>query len=283
MTIWNQLAEFEATFITTQDGVVTRIVRGGLTNAEHRPVLMLHGRGGHLETFRYNLPELAKSRTVIAVDLLGHGLTAHAGEHYSVAEIAHHVDQVAGELDDGRGFDLVGQSLGAWAGILANLAGAPFHEIALIEPAGLQSQDDRMSDDRVKAAFDKGGQAFEAPTTETVRLRFAQLLHDSASCDDEMVELRRLLYSLPGATEVHKAVRVADNEADVITGDQLRSLKRPLLLIRGEFGHIPTDVYERAAAAAAGSVIRTVPRAKQWPHFEQPHAVNQYIVDHFER
>ena len=283
MTLWNEFAGCETSFVAGRGGIRTRIVLGGPEKSDRRPVLMLHGRGGHLETFRYNLPEIAKTRTAIAVDLLGHGLTAQSGTTYSVAEIARHLGSLVTELDDGRGFDLVGQSLGAWAGILAALAGAPLHHMALIEPAGFQPHGDRMADDGVKKAFQQGGRAFRAPTTETVRLRFAQLLHNPAACDDEMVELRRRLYSLPGAADVHQAVRRADNDPHVITAEQLRRLGRPLLLIRGEHGHIPLPVFREAAGAVEGSVVTSVSNAKQWPHYEQPRTVNKHIIDHFER
>src|SRR5947199_6334402 len=53
-----------------------------------RPLILLHGGLGAIEMFGPNLPALAKGRQVIAVDLQGHGLTAHIDRPLSVASMA---------------------------------------------------------------------------------------------------------------------------------------------------------------------------------------------------
>lgn len=280
---------FWSTYITAEvrladvNGTRTRIVAMGDAGSGARPLLLLHGRGGHLETFVHNVESLAARGPVVSVDLLGHGLTEQAGDSYSVGELTDHIVSVVEHFDDGRGFDVVGQSLGAWVALrVAERVSARIGKLVLIEPAGLQSEEDRMADPRVRQAFANGGKAFEAPTIDSVRLRFAQLLHDPEACEDEMVELRRLLYSIPGATDVHQAVRRADNTEFLIEPELLATLPSAPLFIRGEHGHIPLDVFEQCLAAVPAAALATVPYAKQWPHYEQPDLVNHHILTHLE-
>ncbi|WP_216915633.1 alpha/beta fold hydrolase [Nocardia noduli] len=282
MTLWSTYLNSHLRFIDAA-GIRTRVVTTpGPT--DRRPVLLLHGRGGHLESFHRNVAALSTHSEVVAFDLLGHGLTAHAGTTYDIGEITRHANHVIDLLDDGRGFDVVAQSLGAWTAMLSSLERpGRFGRMVLIEPAGLQRQSERLDDPRVRQASSAGGQAFDNPTAENVRLRFAQLLHDPGSCDDEMVELRCRLYRLPGAGAVHKAVRTADNDTDVITSHALRDIAAPVLFVRGEHAHLPTDLLRDAADHISGAELFTVEAAKQWPHYEQPDQVNARVIHHFER
>ncbi|MDQ6522190.1 alpha/beta fold hydrolase [Nocardioides sp. LHD-245] len=284
MSLWSDYAGSEVRMVTC-GGVRTRIVvTPPHDDSGGTPVLVLHGRGGHLESFHRNVPALSARRTVISVDLLGHGLTEHAGTRYDVGEIAGHLDQVMAQLDDGRGFDVVAQSLGAWA-VLHLLATRPpaIRRLVLIEPAGLQTHAERMSDVRVRTAATAGGRAFDDPSIDNVRLRFAQLLHDPTVVEEELIDLRRRLYALPGAGAVHLAVRSADNAAYVVEPACLAVAGRSILFLHGEHGHLPapllTDIAGRLPAARAV----TIPAAKQWPHYERPELVNAHLLQYLER
>lgn len=281
MTIWTSYLGSEVRYVAVA-GVRTRVVITA-GSPDGRPVLALHGRGGHLESFHRNVPALARHGRVVSVDLLGHGLTAHAGTSYDLQEIAGHLRSVIEIVDDGRGFDVVAQSVGAWAAMLVALEGGPIHRLVLVEPAGLQTQADRIGDARVAKAARAGGRAFDEPTEANVRLRFAQLLHDPATCEDEMVALRHRLYSLPGAGMVHKRVRTADNEHLVLRAHRLARIDRPTLFVRGEHGHLPESLLVEVAGAMPSARVETLPRAKQWPHYEQPLQFNELVHQHLER
>lgn len=278
MTIWTDLLGAEVRIVEA-GGVRTRIAAAG----SRGPLLiLLHGRGGHLETWHRNIAAWAASRRVVAADLLGHGGTEQAGTDYGVAELLAHasalIDRVLGEAGEERA-DVVGQSLGGWvAAWWSRQRPERTRRLVLLEPAGLQSEAERLADPRVAAAYERGGRAFDQVTSDTVRLRLGQLLHDPDAVDDEMVELRRSLYGAPGATEVHKAVRRADNTAWLLTPDWWAAHKVPTLFVRGESGHLPLDVLERAAAAGPDSRVHTVPSAKQWPHYENPAVVSTEVA-----
>ncbi len=177
---------------------------------------------------------------------------------------------------------LAGQSIGGWVGARIALARPELiRALALIEPAGLQSEAQRLADPRVAAAFERGGRAFAEPTADAVRARLEGLVADPATIDDELVETRRALYAPAEARAVHRAVRAADNSAALLDHAALTTLRErglPLLLIRGEHGHTPAAVVE-AAAQTAGAQLHTLPGAKQWPQLERPGAVNDLLDD----
>ncbi|MFE3020028.1 alpha/beta fold hydrolase [Streptomyces sp. NPDC059256] len=274
MSLWTDLLGAEVRHINA-GGVPTRTISLGSGPA----VLFLHGRGGHLETFTRNVAAVAApGRRAIAIDLLGHGLTGRSTEgQYTIDELAGHVRAVLDALDLAEA-DLVGQSLGAWAAALTALE-APdrVRRLALIEPAGLQSEAERLADSTVRAAYQRGGRAYEEPTADAVRARLGGLLADPASVDEELVEVRTRLYGPPEARDVHRRVRAADNTRWLLTQERLAGLLVPTLFLRGELGHTPLTVVEAAARAVPDAAVATVPGAKQWPQFERPRQVNELL------
>lgn len=275
MSLWLDLLGAQIRQIRAGD-VTTRVVSMG----SGPPAVFLHGRGGHLETFARTLPAIAAAgHRAIAFDLLGHGLTQRADHgRYGVEDIADHAAAVLDtlQLDDP---DLVGQSLGGWvAALLALRAPSRGGRLALIEPAGLQPEDERLADATVRAAYERGGRAYAEPTPDAVRSRLAGLLADPGDVDPEMVEVRTMLYRPAEARQVHRRVRGTDNGASLLTPGRLAALTVPTLFVRGEHGHTPARVVDMAAAAAPGARVLTVPGAKQWPHYERPGVVNDALI-----
>ncbi|GAB2857633.1 alpha/beta fold hydrolase [Actinocorallia aurea] len=276
MSLWTDLLGAEIRHVDAA-GTATRVASLGSGEA----VVLLHGRGGHLETFARTLPALAAAgRRAIAIDLLGHGLTGRSPSgSYPVAELTRHVLAVLDALGLDSA-DLVGQSLGGWAAALAALrAPERVRRLALIEPAGLQAEAERLADPTVRAAYERGGKAYAEPTPEAVRTRLAGLLADPSTVDAELVEVRTALYRPEDARRVHRLVRAADNGASLLTPERLSGLARPVLFIRGEHGHTPASVVSAAVSAVPRARLLTVPGAKQWPQYERPDLVNSALVD----
>jgi pimeloyl-ACP methyl ester carboxylesterase len=94
-----------------------------------------------------------------------------------------------------------------------------------------------------------------------------------------MVALRTALYRLPGAGAVHRAVRRADNTDWQLDRSAIAQTGVAPLILRGEHGHIPTAVLEDVAMRAKGRLV-SIPGSRQWPHYENPTVVNEY-VDHY--
>lgn len=277
MTIWTDLLGAEVRYVDA-GGVRTRVVNMGAGP----PVLALHGRGGHLETFARTIPALATRHTVIAADLLGHGLTEATGGDFSVRRLAAHVLDLMDALGLGAPA-LLGQSLGGW--VAAHLAiedPARVGSLALIEPAGLQTEQERFADPAVRSAAVTGGRAYTEPTLDAVRDRFAGLVHDIAAVGDEIMRVRQVLYAPQEARAVHLAVRAADNASAVLTPQRLAAIGAPTLLVHGEYGHLPTGVLDAAARAIPRCRLVIALGTKQWPQYEDPAFVNTELIRFFE-
>ncbi|MFI0370647.1 alpha/beta fold hydrolase [Actinomadura sp. 1N219] len=280
MSLWTDLLGAQIRHVTAA-GVRTRVADLG----SGEPVVLLHGRGGHLETFARNLPALAAAgRRVIAFDLLGHGLTGRSPSgSYTVEALTGHVLAVLDSLGLAAA-DVVGQSLGGWtAALAASRAPERVRRLALIEPAGLQPEAERLADPAVRAAYERGGRAYAEPTPEAVRTRLAGLLADPAGVDAELVQVRTVLYRPEEARRVHRLVRAADNAPSLLTPERLATLTAPVLFVRGEHGHTPAAVVEAAVRAVPDARLLTVPQAKQWPQYERPELVNASLIDFLDK
>jgi pimeloyl-ACP methyl ester carboxylesterase len=83
------------------------------------PVLvLLHGAGGQAGTWFRVAPELAKTHRLIVPDLAGHGGSAPASGPIEVRQVLEAAEALIGKLTNGDRVTLVGNSLGAWIGML---------------------------------------------------------------------------------------------------------------------------------------------------------------------
>lgn len=79
------------------------------------PLLLLHGGLGNIGLFAPAIPELAKTRTVIAVDLYGHGRTALTDRPMNFVDVGNDLAMLIRELGF-RQVDVVGYSMGGGVG-----------------------------------------------------------------------------------------------------------------------------------------------------------------------
>jgi len=263
----------EVRFVETAQGRVRVVTLGNGPD-----LVLLHGRGGHLETFARNIAPLSQSYRVIALDLAGHGLSAPIDPPYTIDRLAEHTYAAFAALRLSRPH-IVGQSLGAW--VAAHLAiedSRTCERLVLIEPAGLMAEEERLANPKIAEAYKKGGEAFEKPTREAVAKRLTGLLADPNSISDELLDIRTALYQPETARAVHKAVRNADNSPFLLTPQRLRALEPKTLFVRGAQSNTPENVVSAAVAACRDAAMAVTP-GKQWPQFESPDTVNTIIKE----
>jgi len=127
-----------ARLVTLAGGMRLRVVEIGPPSGA--PVLMIHGWGACVYTFRYALDALARAgKRAVAFDLRGHGLSDKpvGREAYSTSTLLADVRGVLGALDIERA-DLVGHSLGGGIALRFALAYPDcVRRLVLAAPVGL--------------------------------------------------------------------------------------------------------------------------------------------------
>ncbi|WP_328457623.1 alpha/beta fold hydrolase [Amycolatopsis sp. NBC_00438] len=192
--IWGELGELEHTLryvdVPLDGGVVrTRVLQAG-TGPE---LVLLHGTGGHLEAYARDLAGLARDFHVTVYDMVGHGWSDLPDRPYTIDVLAAHLVSLLDVLGIDRAH-LSGESLGGW--VVAWVAAHHpdrVNRLVLNTPGNIANKPEvmaRMRDSTMAAVRD--------PSDATVRRRVEFLFHHKEMVTDELVNLRRRIYSRPG-------------------------------------------------------------------------------------
>jgi len=258
-------------------GVRTRVLEAG-----DGPVLvLLHGTGGHAETYCRNLGPLSRRFRVCAVDMVGHGFTDRPPLDYSLDDYARHVVGLLDALGAERAH-VSGESLGAmvaaWVGIThperVDRVVMNTGTLARPDPAGQAQLDDLEQRTHALAA---GG-----VTREAVRHRMNWLVADPSRMTDEMIECRLRIYREPGmlddvATIMSRVVGMlrGDRGDEYMAPGVLARLERPTLVLWTEDNPgQSTELAERVSADLPDGRFQVLTDCAHWPQFERPDIFN---------
>ena len=257
----------------------------------NEPLILLHGIGGHGETYARNIPNLAKHFHVYALDMLYHGYSQK--EPFDGANIVDgYVDSLA-EFIDTQGLKrphIEGESLGSIvafhlglkypgkAGKLILNTGAP------VEWKGLPGFRDNPQgfEALAKASLD----AVNNPTLETIRKRLEWLMAKPDRVTDELVDIRLKLYQDP---DVRRSMNNVYTNAFVdltmfekywVQEEDCANLKHDSLVFWTEFnpGEGP-EIGERFASLIPGAKYYCMADAAHWPQWEHPEEHDQVLID----
>jgi 2-hydroxy-6-oxonona-2,4-dienedioate hydrolase/2-hydroxy-6-oxo-6-(2'-carboxyphenyl)-hexa-2,4-dienoate hydrolase len=270
-------------------GTETRLVHG--KHSVHRvfecgkgdPLFLIHGIGGHGETFARNWHALGERFHVYAIDMRFHGLSSKEGwtdEGW--------LDTMTDSLADlittlgHKSAHIEGESLGAQVTLRF---GMRYPELArkLILNTGGFIRTKRT--DFVKPAsgtnelMDLSRQSILEPTQENIRRRLDWLVAKPERMTDDMAQVRVALYTRPEVRESMKKLYWIDRPALARTppgfihygDDDLVGLKPPTLVFWTE--HNPgqgPDYGEYLAEHIPGSEYYCMADAGHWPQWEHP-------------
>jgi 2-hydroxy-6-oxonona-2,4-dienedioate hydrolase len=272
-SIWTHLrdVEFRQGYVEA-DGVRTRFAEAGDPAAP--PVLLLHGTGGHWETFAPNLGPLSEAFHCIAIDMVGNGFSAKPDHDY---EIAVYVRQVLAVLDffGAERAAVVGMSLGAW--VAARLAvdhPERVDKLVLMSPAGLIATASNMA--RIRA---ERTAAVENPDWGSIKAMFDHLIAEEANRIPDVIALRQAIYRLPDTRATIDHLLVLQDEAarerNLIPEDRWTTITAPTLVVASGKDHGEyQSTARRVAELIPDSEILEMPHVKHWPHFEDPEVFN---------
>ena len=281
-SIWTETLGCEVRY-RDAGGVRTRTLEAG-----EGPVLfLLHGTGGHVEAFARNMTALAEHFHVVAVDMLGHGLTAKPDVEYLISDYTGHLRDLMDSMGVTRAHWL-GESLGGWVTSwmaiespervdrMINCTGGVFRW-----PDGEDPQEEAERKNMVAKS-----QSLKELTRDNVRARLELLFHDPSHCTEELVDIRLDLYSRPEMRAVtaklhHMLPYDSPHRIELsLTEDRLRAIPVPTLYLWGEYN--PGSSVKSAARAAdltPGAELVVLDDTGHWPQWEDPDGFNRAVID----
>ncbi|MFJ8816320.1 alpha/beta fold hydrolase [Amycolatopsis thermoflava] len=272
-SIWTWLRELEfRQGWCDAGGIRTRFAEAGDPAAPG--VLLLHGTGGHWETFAPNLGPLAEHFHCVAVDMVGNGFSEKPDYDY---EIPVYVRQLLAVLDH-FGMDrtsVVGMSLGAWvAARLALDAPERVEKVVLMSPAGLVATASNMA--RIRAERTR---AVNDPDWDSIKAMFDHLIADERNRIPDVIALRQAIYRLADTRETIDHLLILQDpdarERNLLSAEEWSSIKQPTLVVAsGKDYSEYSNTARRVAALLPNSQLLEMPDVKHWPHFEDPDVFN---------
>jgi 2-hydroxy-6-oxonona-2,4-dienedioate hydrolase len=274
VSIWGELADVDHRLRHVDvHGVRTRVLQAG----SGPDLVLLHGTGGHLEAYARDIAGLAEDFRVTAYDMVGHGWSDLPDRPYTIDVLSDHLIGLLDALDIPRAH-LSGESLGGWVTAWT----AAFHpdrvgRLVLNTPGNIANKPEvmaRMRDSTMAAVRD--------PSDATVRRRVEFLFWDTSQVTDELVNLRRAVYSRPDF------VRAITNTL-VLQDPEIRKdyawdpswvarIAAPTLLLWTD--HDPTGGLDEAAMLLdwlPDARLHVIADAGHWPQWEK---VEDYLAAH---
>jgi pimeloyl-ACP methyl ester carboxylesterase len=285
-SIWMYLKEldFRQGFIDVAvngSPVRTRYAEAGGPDKPH--VILLHGTGGHWETFAPNLAALSAHFHCVAIDMVGNGFSDKPDYDYEIAVYVEHVLGVMDHFGMQRA-NFVAMSLGAWvASTIAVHHPDRLSKVILMSPAGKEAAASNMA--RIRAERTK---AVNEPTWESLHAVFAHLIADEANRLPDLIGLRRAIYQRDDTRESIDHLLILQDAAardrNLIPEDQWRSIAAPVMVVASGRDH---GVYQETATSIARLIphaeVFEMPDVRHWPHFEDPEAFNPAAVSFLSR
>lgn len=254
-------------------GVRTRYLEAGPADAP--VVLMLHGTAGSVENFCANIAAYAKRFRVIAIDMLGCGLTDKPEFDYLIKDYAAHARDVLDAMGIAQA-DVVGVSLGSWVGAALALAHpGRVRRLVMVAPAGIiiDAEEERRFAEGVRK---RRSAAASEPTWDSIWNAMKGLVLDPTKLADDLVAIRLEIYRQPSMAAAMPRLLAFSLGGQALSEDEWKSLDLPIQV----FAAVDAPNMFLSNAYAIG---RTAPHAQvveikgcdHWAQYEQPEAFNR--------
>ena len=277
-SIWSALreVEFRHGFLDA-GGVRTRYAESGPVDAP--AVVMLHGTGGHWETFARNLGPYGEHFRSVAFDFVGNGFSERPDHDY---EISHYVDHTLAVFD-ALGIahaHLLGTSLGSWvAAAVALRHPERVDRLVLMSVAGLVASEENMQ--RIIATRMR---AVEDPNWASIAAMFEHLIAEEHNRLPDLVSLRQAIYRQPGmVAAMRHTLALQEMEIrnrNLLTETEWRSIEHPTLTIASGRDFSEYSNTSRAVAQLMpNATVLEMADVKHWPHFENAARFNAASLD----
>lgn len=274
VSIWGELADTDHELLHLDvAGVRTRVLRAGAGP----DLVLLHGTGGHLEAYARDVAGLARDFRVTLFDLVGHGWSDLPDHPYTVDVLSEHLLGVMDGLGIARAH-LSGESLGGWVA-----AWTAAHHPERVERMVLNTPGNIANKPQVMARVrDSTLAAVRDPSEPSVRRRVEFLFHDTSMVTDELVALRRAVYTRPGFERaIGNTLVLQDPEVRKDyswTPQWVGRITAPTLLLWTD--HDPTGGLDEARMLLGwlpDAQLHVIEGAGHWPQWEKP---AEFLAEH---
>jgi 2-hydroxy-6-oxonona-2,4-dienedioate hydrolase len=288
MSVWTDLMghEVKQTFYNA-GGVRTRCIEAGAG----KPVVFLHGTGGHAEAYARNIVDHAKYFHVYAVDMVGHGYSDMPDLQYNYDDYVNWLKNFADAIGAEK-LSVSGESLGAQVAQLFSIRYPERAEKVVLNTGIMWPPDEkgrRELLDFVERSRAAAAQGSGAITREAIRNRLNWLMYDPAkSVTDELVDIRYTIYTQPGRAPIMKKIAEA-SIGGILADNFTRDYANPSLLSRARCPalvlwtrHNPGQgiaVAEEALKHIPNSRMVIMENSAHWPQWEEPEVFNKLHIE----
>ncbi len=233
-------------------------------------VVLIHGFGGDLDNWLFNIDALAEWASVHALDLPGHGQSSKALDPPGLDALADAALQLMDALEI-EAAHLVGHSMGgSIAATIAQKVPDRTTSLTLISPAGLGEE--------INSAYIDG--FVKGATRRELKPVLQDLFADPQLASRQMVDDLLKYKRLDGVTDVLTALaasQFADGRQQTRVADALSAMDLPIQVIWGaEDKVIPAS----HANAVSGAKVEVIDGAGHMVQMEEASAVNALIKSH---
>lgn len=236
------------------------------------PVVLIHGFGGDLDNWLFNITSLAEHSSVLAFDLPGHGSSSLVIPDATVSGLAGFAWSVLEALEIDEAIALVGHSMGsAIAAQMAIDRPDRVRSVALIAGAGMGSEINQSYIDAFVSARSK------REMKEVAKTLFADPTSVTRSMIDDMLRYKRL----DGVPELLADLAghwFSDGIQQVDLTAGLGVLEVPMMVIWGADDRVIPAA--QAAAADGFATVHVIDGAGHMVQMEKANDVNRLLAAH---
>ena len=247
-----------------------------------RPLLLFHGLGASVVTWRDNIGPLSKAFRVYAVDLPGHGDSDKPDIDYATDTMVQFVKDFIESLNLERPA-IIGSSVGGALALMTALRHPDLVSgLVLVDSASLGRE---LSLYIRLVSIPWLGEFLESSRVGGTKFMLYKVFHDPEFVTQELQEELHRSRNMPGAKEavvrvIRNAVNLMGIRKQYVLVSELNRLAAPMMVVWGAQDQIiPVSHAYRASEAVPDARLHVFDQCGHWSHMEKASEFNSLAMD----